>query len=233
MKYFFFIVLELLVCSIAFGQYDTVIRSLIDIPSNSPKKLNGIFKKRTEVHSGERIEYYKFSKSKIDFCYYPKQANVSCGYFKLFGKVFVTNDRPGFNPSCDLDYGSFELFGFILNNKNYLILNAIRYGSGTTTSFVYCNLFDITNKDDINYCLLSSIYGSGLSFGDYNNDNKIDFLEIVREKDSKSADSFTLLMKTYDDTRKNFYLIENKYINFVRHFKSDDSFEILRSDSRW
>jgi hypothetical protein len=233
MKYLFCTFFKVLVCLTSFGQYDTIIQSLVEIPPNCPQRIHGSFKKNKEIQSGAKNEYYKFSKSKIDFCYYPKQANINCGYFRLFGKIIVLNDKFENNLGCDLDYGSFELFSYTLNKRNYLILNAIRFGSGTTTRFIYCNLFDITERENISYYPLSSIYGSGLSFGDYNNDNKIDFLEIEYEKNSKTTDMFTLIMKTHDAEKKMFYTVENKYINFVRYYKSENNFEIIKSNTKW
>ena len=185
MKYVFCTIFKVLVCSTCFSQYDIIIKSLVETPFNYPQRLNGSFKNYKEVKSRGKIEYYKFSKSKIDFCYYPKQASINCGYFRLFGKVIAVNDKFENNLGCDLDYGSFEFYSYTLNKRNYFIVNAVRYGSGTTTRFIYCNLFDITDKKNIIYYPLSSIYGSGLSFGDYNNDNKIDFLEIRYNKKIK------------------------------------------------
>ncbi|NJO24540.1 MAG: hypothetical protein HC867_00320 [Bacteroidia bacterium] len=233
MRYLFCTFFKILVCSTSFGQYDTIIKSLVETPSNCPQRLNGSFKKNKEIQSGEKIEYYKFSKSKTDFCYYPKQANINCGYFRLFGKVFALNDKFENNLSCDFDYGSFELYRYSLNKRNYLILNAIRYGSGTTTRFVYCNLFDITNKDSIIYYPLASIYGSGFSFGDYNNDGRLDFLQIEYDKSSKSVDDFVMKMRTLNESNQVFDLVEGKYITFSRQYRNDNSFVILKTKTDW
>ncbi len=233
MRFFFCFFGLILLCLNLFAQYDTIIKSVIKVPENYPLRIKGVFGKKKEIKSESKIEYYKFSNSKIDICYYPKQKYIECGFFKLFGQAIYLNDKFENYSGCDLDYGSFEIYSYSIDNKSYIFLNANRFGSGTTTRFIYSNLFDISDKKNILYYPLYSIYGSGLSFGDYNGDKKIDFLEIGYKKDSNSSNDFRLVLKTLDEQKRVFSLVENKYVDFRRLYKNDDSFEIIKLESNW
>lgn len=213
------------------GQFDTIVRSLVTIPSNIPEQILGRFERKTDSLSAAKIEYYRFSNN--DFCYFPKQSKIKCGYFKLFGIVIKTNEKFENNSGCDLDYGSFELFKINIAKKKYLILTSIRYGSGTTTQFVYCHLFDITNRKKIIYYPLSSFYGTFLNFGDYDNDEKIDFLQITYDEESQSVNRFKLIINKLDEETQEFKQVEGRYIIFERDYDAHDNYVIKKIKSHW
>ena len=110
-------------------------------------------------------------------------------------------------------------------------MTCIRYGSGTTTRNVYCNLFDITDPLEVQFFPLWSIYGSSHCFGDYNADGKIDFLEIRYDPEAKSTDIFKLTLTTLD--MKEFRREEDKYIIFRREYQREDIPRIITIEKNW
>ena len=213
------------------GQYDFVVKSLSIHSEVVPISLEGDFVKVTEIQAGNEIVLYSFSNPRYDFCYYPKQSGIDCGYFSIDTHLLYVADKYPHDLGCDLDYGSFELSNLKIGEKEYLILSSIRYGSGTTTRYVCCNLFDITIKDEIQFFPLWSMYGSSSCFGDYNADGKLDFLQIRYDPKSKDNDIYRLTFSTLDG--KGFRIDEDKYIVFKREYQDKGLPKIISIEEKW
>lgn len=228
---FIIFIFALSACISALGQYDFIINSLNIHSQVIPRLLDGYFYLRSEVHEENEINYYDFSNAKYDFCYYPKQTGIDCGYFILNGELIVLKDKYPNDLGCDLDYGSFELSEINLGDKQYLIITGIRYGSGTTTRHVYCILIDLAQSIRVKYFPLWSLYGSKRCFGDFNADGKIDFLEIRYDPHYRNPDIFRLTFSTLEHDV--FVKDESKYISFKREFVVDGLPKIIPLEKNW
>jgi len=206
------------------------VKSILKLPKNIPVKLKGEFKKDS---TNNFIKFYKFSNSTFPVKYYPPQKDVDCGYFELYNQKYTIKGK--FKEykkfGCDLDEYSFKIFKITLSKKTYFIITSIAWTSGTGTRNVFCNLFDVTNKEKPIYYPLWSMYGSNLCFGDYNNDGNLDFLEIRYDPSSKNNDIFRATFTTIDGT--NFKRIEDKYIVFKREYRDKDLPLIVALENKW
>lgn len=172
---------------------------------------------------GERVNYmYTFSDKSIKMSYVLSQANSisdSCDYFLLFNKKFCPSEYIHDLPACELDINSFRLFKGVYNKHTYLLLTAINNGSGKSSTFVFCFLFDITDYNAIISYPLWSKYGGTSCFGDFNNDGKLDFLK-VREKNDQLNMSIMMLdgdkFREYDDMH---YIVAQKTKAGIRIIK--------------
>lgn len=213
------------------GQYDFVVESLNVHSEISPTPIEGEFKKSTEKQVGQEIMYYAFSNINYDFCYYPKQPGIDCGYFSIGTHLIYLDNKYPHNLGCDLDYGSFNLAKLEMGERQYLVLTSIRYGSGTTTRYVYCNLFDVSHKNEIQFFPLWSMYGSSHCFGDYNDDGMIDFLQIRYDPEAKDNDIFRLTFSTIDG--QEFKMDEERYIIFRREYQNEGLPKIISIEEKW
>ena len=200
------------------AQYEIYIKSLIKVPKAVPNALSGQFLRKNS-NIGSR--YYEFTNSSFPVCYY--QPDGDCGYFKLFGKEYTIKGKYEVweEFGCDLDIETFKAFQLKLNNRNYFLLTSIAVSNGRGTRDVFCQLFDITDKSNVVHYPLWSVYGSSLSFGDYNGDGKVDFLEVRNENDEKNDNIFKMQFKTIDSKNLNFKNIKGKYIIFKREFSKN------------
>lgn len=213
------------------GQYDFVVKSLNIHSGVLAIPVEGIFEQDTEMQEGKEMVIFTFSNPRYDFCYYPKQPGIDCGYFSIGAKLIYVADKYPYNKGCDFDYGSFRLSELKIEEKQYLILTCISYGSGTTTRYVYCNLFDVSRKGEVQFFPLWSMYGSGLCFGDYNADGKIDFLQIRYDPEAKDNDIFRLTFSTIDG--KEFRRVEDKYVIFKREYQAESLPKIVPIEEKW
>lgn len=83
----------------------------------------------------------------------------------------------------------------------------------------------------IHYALWS-VYGSHLSFGDYNNDGNLDFLETRYEQNAKDDNTFRLNLKTLSRDRKTFQSFDSKYIIFHQEY-TENSPKITVIEKKW
>lgn len=227
----FFLLITFLVCSRSTAQYDFIIDDLKIKSTSIPKLINGYFYLRNENQNGKDIKYYDFSSADYDFCYYPKQQGLNCGYFVVNGIPIIIEGKYPFDLGCDLDYGSFELFNITVNTKKYLALICIRYGSGSTTKNVYCNLFDVSMKGEVAFLPLWSLYGSGKCFGDFNSDGIIDFLEIRYDANSKDNNIFRVNLLTLNDI--GLMQKTNSYLTFRREYSNDGTIQVKVIERSW
>lgn len=113
----------------------------------------------------------------LKYCYPESASDSGCGYFIFNKQRFNLRGRFEYNFACELDEASFDVYQGSFNGHKYILLTCINNGSNTYAMTVICNLFDITNKKAIKYYPLWSMFGSEFSFGDFNNDGKLDFLQ--------------------------------------------------------
>ena len=167
------------------------------------------------------LECFFLSESGIDIAYYPKQKGVKCGYFEINEFCFLVDGKfifkNGYHAGCDLDYGSFKVFEMNFKAKKYLLITSINNGSGTSTRYVYCHLFDVSDLDSITYFPLWSIYGSYACFGDFNQDGFLDFLRIRNESNMGDGYFRATLSTLYRDS---FRIDSSHYIIFNRRYDS-------------
>lgn len=211
------------------SQFGRALKKIVQIPDNSPVKVKGRFKKSSD----NNVYYYKFVNPKIKLCYYPKQTNVQCGRFNIFGQNIYIEKSDNEEMSCDLDYGSFEVFNFSLNNKQYLIVNGIRYGSGMAANYVYLNIFDISNKDSVISYQVSSFYGSEYNIGDFNSDGNLDYLKISYDTTSNSPNNFVLYLMSLDKENQRFNNFQQKYKKFNRTYDNNNNLIFKVTASSW
>ena len=215
-----------------FGQYDFVIKSLFPdvkiVPNKEELSLNHV----NETVNGQKVTFFELSNSLVDLCYYPKSKNLECGYLTINDKPFeVKGNYPHQSWGCDLDENSFELAKFDLGSSSYIILTAINWGSGRSTRIVFCHLFDITDMENIEHFSLWSMYGSSHCFGDYNNDGKIDFLQIRYAPEARDNDVFRLTFSTINE--KEFKAVEDKFITFRREYQDEGLPKIIPIEENW
>lgn len=137
-------------------------------------KLN----KRVENNS----YFYECDSKEISLCYYPQQDGVECGYFVVNDEIIAIIDKFESNLACDFDYGSIKLYKTTIGKESIYILNSIINGSGTATRKVYHNLFVFRENKFLKYIPLWGIFSDENNFGDFNNDGKLDFLEVRYNK---------------------------------------------------
>lgn len=206
----------LLICSLidVNAQYDIYIKSLLEKPELVPEKIPGEFVMKRAFDK----DYYEFSDPDFQIFYYPPEND--CGHFSIAGKQYLLKgkhkEREEFG--CDLDGQSLEAFQIKLRDCKYLLITSIAETSGKGTRVVFCQLFDVTDKKNVIHYALWSIYGSHLSFGDYNNDGKLDFLETRYEQNAKDDNTFRLNLKTLSRDKKTFEAVKDKYIIFHQEY---------------
>jgi hypothetical protein len=192
---FFFV----LIASTCKAQYDDYLKSIVG-KSTIFKKVKGEFVvkgfKKVKDKNGERQINYSYEFNKLPMTlgyYYPTlSSDSSCNYF-VINKAKVS--MRGLYPSdfaCDLDVTSFAVYKGRYENKNYILITAINNGSGSSTTSVICNLFDVTNLNKIKYFALWSKFGSASCFNDFNKDGKLDFLQIRNLKGDPSKLKMTI-----------------------------------------
>ena len=213
------------------AQFDFYTKSLVKIPKMVPSALSGEFVMKV-IKPGH--VYYNFSNATLPIFYYPPNVE-DCGYFELFGKHYTGKSKYDIdgNFGCDLDGETFKAFQFKLGNRSYFIITSIANANGRGTLYVFCQLFDITDKKNIIYYPLWSIFGSHLSFGDYNGDGRLDFLEVRNERaHTKDDDTFKLKLKTLNKDQKSFEDVKGKYIIFHQEYV-DNSPKITIIEKHW
>jgi hypothetical protein len=218
----------LLICSFSVNaQYDVYIKSLLKEPEIVPNKIPGEFVMKRVFDK----DSYEFSNLGFQIVYYPP--DVDCGHFSIEGKQYLQKGRYKESQEfgCDLDAQSMETFEVTVGSRNYLLITSIALTSGKGTRVVFCQLFDVTDKKKVIYFPLWSLYGSHLSFGDYNNDGRLDFLETRYEVGAKDDNTFRVVLKTLDD-RQCFQTVKAKYIVFHQEY-TDDQPKISVIEKSW
>jgi hypothetical protein len=202
----------------SYAQYDNFFNSIIS-PKCIFKPLKGEFvqgESKIIVKNGEKLPVtysYQFNNKfiQLDF-FYPKSAkDGSCSYFKIEGTRINLKSHFEEDFACDLDVTSFNVYQGSFRGRNYLLLTCINNGSGSSTTSVVCNLFDITDRKSIKYYPLWSKYGSSACFGDFNKDGILDFLKIRYfngKRDNLRIDLTSLQKDSFIVPKdKNFFLI--------------------------
>lgn len=163
----------------------------------------------TNGKSNKVLYMYSFKAPMIKVQYYYPQVNHGneCGYLMVNNKKIDLNGTFEGNFGCELDPTSFNVYKGSFKGHQYVLLTCINTGSGSSSSSVMCNLFDVTDKDAIKYYPLWSKYGSQFSFGDFNKDGVLDFLQ-SRIKGENDVLKITLLSLKGDDFKPN----NDKYI---------------------
>ena len=149
------------------------------------KVVNGSFiagdYKTAKANGDNKKVPYKYSFSmpgiKLEYCYPQTTSDGSCSYFIINNQRIDIKGKYESDFACDLDISSFNVYQGSFKGHKYVLLTCTNTGSGSSSSSVICNLFDVTNKGAIRYYPLWSKYGSQFSFGDYNKDGKLDFLQ--------------------------------------------------------
>lgn len=199
------------------AQYDFYLETLLKIPSITPDSLPGEFIRKQRV-TGLGF-YYEFSNASFPICYYPPVASQDCGYFELFSRQYQVKGKyqewEGYG--CELDGETLRAYQLKVRDRNYVILTSIAESNGKGTRNVFCQLFNVDQKDITHYPLWS-IYGSKLSFGDYNDDGKLDFLETRYEQNAKDDNTFRVTLKTLSGDKRNFEAVNGKYIIFHQEY---------------
>jgi hypothetical protein len=142
----------------------------------TPVKLRGT---KNNQQGQKPYSSYRFSNTAFNFqyCYPEAKSDNDCSYFVVGGKrinIFGVFEN---NFACDLDISSFKLYKGSFKNRKYLLLTCINTGSGSSTTSVICNLFDITDINSIKYYPLWAKFGSSTFFGDFDKDGKLDFIQ--------------------------------------------------------
>jgi hypothetical protein len=176
-----------LLCSwtmMSYAQSDNYYKGIVSA-INIFKPVSGSFTAgdyQTEKSNGEtkKVPYkYIFERSgiKLEYCYPKAASDGMCSYFIINGQRVAIKGKFESDFACDLDISSFNVYKGSFKGHKYVLLTCTNTGSGSSTSSVICNLFDMTNKSVIKYYPLWSKYGSQFSFGDFNKDGELDFLQ--------------------------------------------------------
>lgn len=176
-----------LLCSwtmISYAQTDNYYKDIVKARSIF-KLVNGSFEpgdyKGTKPNDGGKKVPYKYSFNipgiNLDYCYPQTATDGSCSYFVLNNQRIDIKGKYESDFACDLDLSSFNVYKGSFKGRKYVLLTCTNTGSGSSTSSVICNLFDVTDKKAIKYYALWSKYGSQFSFGDFNKDGNLDFLQ--------------------------------------------------------
>jgi len=179
------------------------------------KVVNGSFiagdYKTAKANGDNKKVPYKYSFSmpgiKLEYCYPRTASDGSCSYFIVNNQRIDIKGKYESDFACDLDMSSFNVYQGSFKGHKYVLLTCTNTGSGSSSSSVICNLFDVTNKSAIRYYPLWSKYGSQFSFGDYNKDGELDFLQ-SRIQGANDVLRITLLTLKAGK----FKLISDKYI---------------------
>ncbi|AMR32548.1 hypothetical protein A0256_14510 [Mucilaginibacter sp. PAMC 26640] len=180
---------------------------------------------KTAKANGEHKKVpYKYSFSmpgiKLEYCYPQIASDGSCSYFIINNQRVDIKGKYESDFACDLDISSFKVYQGSFKGRKYVLLTCINTGSGSSSSSVICNLFDITNKGTIKYYPLWSKYGSQFSFGDFNKDGNLDFLQ------SRIQGENDILKVTLSTLKSNkFEPIGDKYIILKQ---SENSLTVLK-----
>lgn len=175
-----------LLCSwtmMSYAQSDNYYKSIVKaVPVF--KVVNGSFTpggyKTAKTGDNKKVPYkYSFIMPgiKLEYCYPQSASDGSCSYFIVNNQRIDIKGQFESDFACELDISSFNVYQGSFNGHKYVILTCTNTGSGSSSSSVICNLFDVTNKSAIQYYPLWSKYGSQFCFGDFNKDGKLDFLQ--------------------------------------------------------
>lgn len=220
----------LLICSLndVNAQYDIYIKSLLEQPERVPEKIPGEFVMKRVFDK----DFYEFSDLDFQIFYYPPEHE--CGHFIIGGKQYLLKGKYKESEEfgCELDGQSLEAFQIKVRDRKYLLITSIAETSGKGTRVVFCQLFDVTDKQNVIHYALWSIYGSHLSFGDYNNDGKLDFLETRYERNPKDDNTFRLTLKTISRDKKTFESANGNYIIFHQEY-TENAPKITVVEKHW
>lgn len=142
--------------------------------------------------------------------------NEECDYFVLNGSRFCPDDYIHDWSTCELDVNSFILYKTKYNNHQYLLLTAVNNGSGKSTNYTICLLFDITDQNKIVLYPLWSKYGGKECFGDFNKDGYIDFVKIKGDDLSMEVSLWTLMDGDVIALRNKTHAVKKKNIIKVK-----------------
>ncbi len=170
--------------------------------ANKVKVLNINGSNKSQVYS----YLYKAGALSLEYCYPARETDGGCSYFIINGHKVNLKGRFENDFACELDITSFRLYKGRYNGREYLLLTCINTGSGSSTSSVVCNLFDISDKKSIKYYPLWSKYGSPACFGDFNRDGILDFLRLRVDGDQENLKLGLMSLKgkifvPYDDKK--------------------------------
>lgn len=207
-------------CNLSFSQLVETLKLPSDLKFT---KVEGLFVKKECSQDGKKYECYEFNIPNMSLSYYPLQIGLDCGYFVVNENKFIPNSN---KLSCDLDYGSFEVYKLELRSNQFILVNAIGNVSGTATRRVFNNLFKIS-LNDVVFFPLTSIYGDETNFGDFNSDGELDYLET-------SYDKFDPDYKTVFSTmsKDQFIKDKTKYIKLTRMVKGK-KIKVKIIDKKW
>lgn len=141
-----------------------------------------------------------FSNPLFPFTYYSPTETIDCGYFELFSQSYPIKGKYSEwqKFGCNLDVTTLRAFKLKIQDSEYVIITSIAESNGKGTRDVFLQLFDVSRNQPITHPLWS-IYASHLSFGDYNNDGRLDFLETRYERKANDDDTFRTTFKTLSD----------------------------------
>ncbi|HTD99293.1 MAG TPA: hypothetical protein VK668_08385 [Mucilaginibacter sp.] len=212
------IIILLLWIKSASAQYGSFYKSVINQPKLF-KPLAGSFiahKVKTTIVDGEsrKLNYsYLFNNKslRLEYFYPESKTDSGCSYFILNGHRVNLKGHFEHDFACDLDVASFKVYKGQYNGEKYLLLTCINTGSGSSTSSVICNLFDITDKRSIKYYPLWSKYGSESCFGDFDKDGSLDFLKvrIQGDNDTLRLSLMSLKRERFIPYKEDHYMILN------------------------
>jgi len=186
------LVIFLIIKLSCFGQYENFTNQIIP-HKNLFKKIFGDFNPVTfetiQTSDGiQKVPYgFKFNSTETSIEYYrSKQAELndsSCSKFIILGSIFFIKGHFINDFACDMDISSLNVYFGSFNNQKYILITGINCGSGSSTTTIILNLFNVTNKNHIIYYPLWSKYGGLSSFGDFNGDGCLDFFEVRNFKE--------------------------------------------------
>jgi len=222
--------LLLLFLQSALAQEGFYLSPILKAATQVPDRVEGEFIKGFGIGKGDL--YYTFSSADFPITYY--QPFNGCGYFKLFGKNYILENRFNIEKfGCEMDELTFKVFHLRIATRNYFLVTSIAESNGRGTRNVFCELFDVTDPRDVLFYPLWSLYGSRYYFGDYNGDGKLDFLEVRYDRTKlRDDDTFKIQLQTLSGDWKTFTDVDGKYITFHQDFISN-SFKLTTLENHW